>query len=48
MLATTNVALPVAQWDVLGSPVSVGDGLYQFTDLAAPAYARRFYQLRAR
>ena len=47
ILATTNVALPVAQWEVLGAPLPVGGGLYQFTDPTASTHTRRFYQLHA-
>ena len=47
VLATTNVALPLAQWTVLGPPVSLGGGLYRFTDLLATNHAQRFYLLRA-
>jgi hypothetical protein len=47
VLATTNVGLPASAWEVLGPAVSVGNGLHQFTDLAATNRVRRFYQLRA-
>ena len=47
VLGTTNVALPLAQWTVLGPPVSLGGGLYRFTDLLATNHAQRFYLLRA-
>jgi hypothetical protein len=47
VLGTTNVALPLAQWTVLGPPVSLGGGLYRFTDTGAMAQAQRFYILRA-
>ena len=47
VLATTNVALPLAQWTVLGPPVSLGGGLYRFTDTLAPNHTQRFYLLRA-
>jgi hypothetical protein len=46
VLGTTNVALPLAQWTVLGPPVSLGGGLYRFTDLLATNHAQRFYLLR--
>jgi hypothetical protein len=38
--------LPLAQWTVLGPPVSLGGGLYQFTDILATNHAQRFYLLR--
>jgi hypothetical protein len=47
VLGTTNVALPLAKWTVLGPPVSLGGGLYRFTDLLATNHAQRFYLLRA-
>jgi hypothetical protein len=47
VLGTTNVSLPVAQWSVMGLPVSLGGGLYQFTDTMATNHGQRFYQLRA-
>ena len=47
VLGTTNVALPLAQWTALGPPVSLGGGLYRFTDLLATNHAQRFYLLRA-
>ena len=47
VLGTTNVALPVAQWSVLGPPASLGGGLYQFNDALAPNYPQRYYLLRA-
>jgi uncharacterized delta-60 repeat protein len=46
VLASTNVALPSEQWEVLGTPAPVGGDLYQFTDPGATNHARRFYQLR--
>ena len=47
VLGTTNLSLPVNQWEVLGLPTSLGGGLYQFTDAMATNHARRFYLLRA-
>jgi hypothetical protein len=47
VLGSTNLSLPSSDWTALGSPVSVGGGLYQFTDPAATNHARRFYQLRS-
>jgi hypothetical protein len=34
-------------WTSVGLPMQVAPGVFQFTDPAAPSYARRFYQLRA-
>jgi hypothetical protein len=46
VLASSDVAWPSSQWQVLGSPLPVGGGLYQFTDPGATNLTRRFYQLR--
>jgi uncharacterized delta-60 repeat protein len=46
VLASTNLAAPLAQWESLGAPVPAGGGNYQFTDPGATNHARRFYQLR--
>jgi hypothetical protein len=45
--ASTNVTLPHSNWTALGSPVPVGNDLYQFTDPGATNHPRRFYQLRS-
>lgn len=45
VLATTNVALPVTNWTVLGSASNAGGGIYRFTDPGATNHPRRFYQL---
>ena len=47
VLASTNAAAPLAQWESLRAPVPVGGGVYQFTDPGATNHARRFYQLRS-
>jgi uncharacterized delta-60 repeat protein len=47
VLASSDVSLPSTNWTALGSPVSLGGGLYQFTDPGATNHARRFYQLRS-
>jgi len=41
--ASTNLHV----WTVIGVPVQVSPGVFQFTDTAAPSYPRRFYQLRS-
>ena len=46
VLATTNAVAPIANWEVLGPPISLGGGIYQFTDPAAANHPRRFYLLR--
>jgi hypothetical protein len=49
VLASTNMALPVAQWNNLGqsSESPVGSGQYQFTDPQAANNPRRFYRVRS-
>jgi hypothetical protein len=47
VLGSTNVALPVAQWTVLGAPVENPPGRYQFTDPQATNKATRFYRVRS-
>ena len=48
-LGTTNLALPLADWTVLGSPVETppGSGNYQFTDSQSTNLVSRFYQVRS-
>jgi uncharacterized delta-60 repeat protein len=43
----SDVAAPPASWENLGAPLSVGNGLYQFTDPGAANHGRRFYQVRS-
>jgi hypothetical protein len=45
VLASTNVALPLGQWSILGAPVQYLPWRYQFTDLDATNYPRRFYRV---
>jgi hypothetical protein len=47
VLATSDVASPVANWEVLGAPVPMGGGVYQFSDPGATKLVQRFYQLRS-
>lgn len=45
VLASTNIALSVTNWTVLGAPSESPAGQYQFTDSAAPANQKRFYRV---
>jgi len=47
VLGSTNAALPVVQWTVLGAPVENPPGRYQFTDPQATNNVRRFYRVRS-
>jgi hypothetical protein len=45
VLTSTNVALPLGQWSILGPALPYAPGQYQFTDLAATNYPQRFYRV---
>ncbi|HWD91198.1 MAG TPA: right-handed parallel beta-helix repeat-containing protein [Verrucomicrobiae bacterium] len=45
VLASTNVALPRNQWDVLGPATQNPPGIFQFTDSTATNSKARFYQV---
>jgi hypothetical protein len=45
VLATTNIALPLGQWSILGQAVQNVPGQYQFTDAAATNYPQQFYRV---
>jgi hypothetical protein len=47
ILATTNLALLLAQWSNLGAPVESPAGTFQFTDPQATNNAQRFYRVRS-
>jgi N-acetylneuraminic acid mutarotase len=47
VLATTNPAVPFANWTVLGSVTELWAGHFQFTDVQATTYPQRFYRLRS-
>jgi hypothetical protein len=47
VLASTNVAAPVAEWEVLGQPALSAPGVYEFADPATNA-PHRFYLLKER
>jgi hypothetical protein len=44
-LATTNLALALTNWTVLGNIPEISSGQYQFTDPGATNYPQRFYQV---
>jgi hypothetical protein len=46
VLATTNAALPLSQWQMLGAPSESPAGQYQFTDPQALTNPQTFYLLR--
>ncbi|MBC8095864.1 MAG: hypothetical protein H7Y43_08625, partial [Akkermansiaceae bacterium] len=47
VLTATNVALPLSNWTVLGAPIEVSPGQYQFTDAQATNNVQRFYRVRS-
>jgi hypothetical protein len=46
VLGSTNAALAISNWTVLGTVTDSPAGFYQFTDSNAPANSRRFYVVR--
>jgi len=45
VLATTNLALPLANWTTLGQAVESPPGHYQYTDVGATNHGQRFYRV---
>jgi hypothetical protein len=43
--ATTNLSLPLSQWESLDEPQPLGGGVYRFTDTSATNRLQRFYRL---
>lgn len=46
VLATTDLTVPVANWDVLGQTPEVAPGQFQWTNTGSGDYAFRFFRLR--
>jgi hypothetical protein len=46
VLTSTNPALPVADWTVLGQPAESSPGVFQFTGLSQ-TNSQQFYQVRS-
>ena len=46
VLTTTNLALPVASWSVLGVPTELSPGYFQFTAPQLPTVPQRFYRVQ--
>jgi hypothetical protein len=44
-LGTTNLALPMSNWTVLGGVTEVSPGQFEFTDLQVPSNPQRFYRV---
>ncbi|HEY2084377.1 MAG TPA: choice-of-anchor Q domain-containing protein, partial [Verrucomicrobiae bacterium] len=45
VLAATNLSLPIDNWRLLGQPVQISPGLFQFNDLDAASNPQRFYRV---
>lgn len=45
VLSSTNVALPLSNWMVIGSPTNVGGNLFQFTTTPSTNDSQRFYRV---
>jgi len=45
VFTTTNVALPFSNWTVLGVPIEIAPGQFQFTDAQATNNPQRFYRM---
>jgi hypothetical protein len=46
ILANTFPTLPASEWMVLGGAAEISPGQYQFTDVHATNYPKRFYRVR--
>jgi hyaluronate lyase len=47
VLATTNLALPLSNWTVLGVATQISSGIFQFTDLKMTNNVQQYYRLRS-
>lgn len=45
-LASTNVASSVSTWSILGNPVEIAPGQFQFTDAGATNLPQHYYRVR--
>ena len=44
-LTSTNLALPLTNWSILGNASEISPGQYQFTDASATNAPQRFYRV---
>ncbi len=47
VLGTTNLSLPLTNWQVLGVATQISSGVFEFTDLNATSNVPSFYRLRS-
>jgi hypothetical protein len=45
VLAATDLSLPFENWSIVGQPVQISPGLFQFTDPQVTNYSHRFYRV---
>jgi predicted outer membrane repeat protein len=45
VLVTTNLSIPLNNWTVLGQPLQIAPGVFQFTDLETANNPQRFYRV---
>jgi hypothetical protein len=45
VFTATNIALPFSDWTVLGAPIGIAPGQFQFTDLQATNSPQRYYRV---
>jgi hypothetical protein len=47
ILSATNVALPLTNWDILGTPSNLGSGQFQYTTPLSTNDQQRYYRIRS-
>ena len=47
VLTTTNVSLPLSNWNTPGTATEISAGQFQFADPQATSNLRRFYRVRS-
>ncbi|MBA4147546.1 MAG: right-handed parallel beta-helix repeat-containing protein [Verrucomicrobia bacterium] len=47
ILGTTDTALPISEWSVLGNAIEIAPGQFHFTDSGGTNHTLRFYRLRS-
>jgi hypothetical protein len=47
ILASTNPALPLSNWTIMGGATEISPGQFRFTDIQATNNSRRFYRARS-
>jgi hypothetical protein len=47
VLTSTNIALPLTNWTVLGAPIEISPGQFRFVDTLATNRVLSFYAVRS-